>query len=914
MAQTLKTYLYNHSKKEYKGEFVSTHTRIPDKDLNIYAGNFCIPDKEEFWKLYYDYIEGGGDEYLTECQDKNGVIAIDLDFRYNHDIKTRQHNAEHREWILMAVTETLKDFYEFKNDDSFDVFVFEKPNVNRLADGSLTKDGIHIIIGLTMFSENRKAYREKIIQTLADSISDLPLINSWDCVVDDGVLSGKENSDNLTNWCLYGSKKPDHEAYQLIQYWNYKYDASDKNYCQNACDTTMTFELFKKLSVQNLERPEIEQLIVLPKNKKKSNSRRPSPVSITEVVGFESADVPTKEDDIYYKYLNCIGNKMCDRTMYNECYTICQALKNENLDKKYVTYWIHKYAYPQSKKYVYAIENYDGLLYTPLSDKKRASVKTLKFHAKRCNPKLYSEYFKDDYEFRIKKDYWINADEKNFLGLYRLLDEVQSEKGLKDLYIKYKKERVHYKKDSEDDKNPTIYLYYNDEWNAMTEKGRMIKNDMEEFFVIVFKVLLDLINEFKKAYLDDAEKVDEIKRIDKVWFETKRGTLKVVAINQIFQGLLNNLSAIKSNIEFDIGKENHYNIHFKNGVYDMKAKKFRSRVETDYVTKFLDYDYMPLTDISDEIQSEVLDFFTKIQPNEEQRKFTLSYLAYCITGNTGEQVFKMNIGHSASNGKSTELTIHEKCFPIYTEKMDNRVLLLNFEKRHKYLVSLVKKPIRLVYFEEMPKGKKLDVEFVKDFVDGRGIDCEIMFGTKDKIKNQAKLMSASNHDFNCDTDAGIIRRGRVQKYNSRFVDEEEYHLLSDENHIYKKVKGYEDMYDDVRYKNAYFHLLLQYVDKLYIPQENKDEFKKTAEDSDLVLNHILDTFILTGNSNDILSREEICISLGINKDKFADYKDKLQGKGCKWDSQKKAKYEGKWYSGIFTGIRNMTEEEKMSDL
>ena len=30
----------------------------------------------------------------------------------------------------------------------FKIFVFEKPNVNRLDDGSATKDGIHMIIGL----------------------------------------------------------------------------------------------------------------------------------------------------------------------------------------------------------------------------------------------------------------------------------------------------------------------------------------------------------------------------------------------------------------------------------------------------------------------------------------------------------------------------------------------------------------------------------------------------------------------------------------------------------------------------------------------------------------------------------------------------------------------------------------------
>ena len=44
---------------------------------------------------------------------------------------------------------------------------------------------------------------------------------------------------------------------------------------------------------------------------------------------------------------------------------------------------------------------------------------------------------------------------------------------------------------------------------------------------------------------------------------------------------------------------------------------------------------------------------------------------------------KMNIGYSASNGKSTELKIHDIVFPIYTTKLDKRTSNERFEKQHK---------------------------------------------------------------------------------------------------------------------------------------------------------------------------------------------------------------------------------------
>ena len=51
-----------------------THTRIPDKTLNIYGGTYNIPleiksEVKEFYKKYYDHVfVNGQPEYLTEKQ------------------------------------------------------------------------------------------------------------------------------------------------------------------------------------------------------------------------------------------------------------------------------------------------------------------------------------------------------------------------------------------------------------------------------------------------------------------------------------------------------------------------------------------------------------------------------------------------------------------------------------------------------------------------------------------------------------------------------------------------------------------------------------------------------------------------------------------------------------------------------
>jgi len=77
----------------------STHTRIPDRDLNIYAGAYIIndEDKDYFKTVYCDKVfVNEQQEFLTEAQlPIAGPILIDLDFRYDVDIDERQHGPDH---------------------------------------------------------------------------------------------------------------------------------------------------------------------------------------------------------------------------------------------------------------------------------------------------------------------------------------------------------------------------------------------------------------------------------------------------------------------------------------------------------------------------------------------------------------------------------------------------------------------------------------------------------------------------------------------------------------------------------------------------------------------------------------------------------------------------------------------------
>ena len=139
-------------------------------------------------------------------------------------------------------------------------------------------------------------------------------------------------------------------------------------------------------------------------------------------------------------------------------------------------------------------------------------------------------------------------------------------------------------------------------------------------------------------------------------------------------------------------------------------------------------------------------------------EFNLSWFAYCLTGITKEQKMLFIIGHTAGNGKSTLTTMFESAFNIYSKKIGNNKFDVNNNKKHKTFAG-INKIIRYVYMEEMNK-KKIDIDILKDFVDGNKIGSnEVMYGTTSDIIINCKLTVFSNHNPNFDSDYGMRRRG-----------------------------------------------------------------------------------------------------------------------------------------------------------
>ena len=826
-----------------------THTRIGDKDLNIYGGKYFIPENEllTFYKLYHEHVFiNNHAEYLTEKQLDNSPILVDIDMRYHYEVVSKQHSKEHIIDMFMLYMNKILKICNINDGDEFPIYIMEKANVNIIED-KYTKDGIHVIIGACCNFAVKELIREAVMYELKELWEDLPLTNNAEDLLDKGVCKGE------VNWQMFGSCKPNNETYKLKYHYKLVWNKNNDDWDITEYDTNkfiLSVENLTLLSAQYTNyktiQPKgdwIEKVNNL--NKKKNNKTKTKTEIKTE----------TKINNIILQYCELIDDKYLSNR--EDWLKIVFAMKREKVDEKD--------ALTISNKATNCVPLTDEA-WSNVWDKEDerengCNIGTIKYYAKLSNEEEYNKLNIEENDEEI---------------------DIVTETSLARRFMKEKGKHIKYSKDTK-----LYYIYENNKWRSEDPKEDKYARQFISYTLInYYKPLKEKI--LKICNLSTTEELYEInrKKIQKI------GDLLVLIEkttwkNNIWKEVQSLIATENNDVVFDVGQEQHYNIHFENGVYEIKNKHFRSRTFEDYVTKTLPYNYIPKNKIDKDAISETENLFKKIQPDQKQREFQLSYLAYAITGNTGKQIMKMNIGYSASNGKSTELAIHQNTFPIYTCKLDKRTFNEGYEKRHKEFHQVIREPIRLAYIEELDR-KKLDVDILKDFVDGKRLNVEILFGTKDEKPIQSKLLTCSNKDFNMDVDEGVLRRCRVQLYESRFVDKDD-EPIDEKNYIYNKEEKIEEKYLQEQYRNAYFHLLLEHIDKVYIPKSAKELFKETASEYDTFTNTLEEKYEITKNENDYVSKNDLASHFELKHIKFDKVLFEIKRIGLKYDRQKRTK-------------------------
>jgi P4 family phage/plasmid primase-like protien len=788
------------------GKKIATHTRIPGKvgDTPIYGGSYNIPKEEleAFYNIYYDHVfVKGRKEYLTEKQIENGPLLIDFDFKYDFDIRERQHDKSHIQDIIYLYLEELKDFFIFKEDKPIEIFVLEKPNVNRVTDKQITKDGIHMIFGIQMNHILQMMLRDRVLEKIGQII-DLPLVNPesetmplWETVIDKVISAG------TTGWQLYGSQKPGHEAYKMTYHITATIDEGDNEFqFTNHKVSEFNFKKnFIQLSAQYTGNPifELTQKAQVAYNQKLSESK-PKTVKQHNNSNKSKTNFLLEEEDEVIDVTSIRNKDMLDRAI--------EAMFKDLRINEYYLKELHQYVMILPAKYYQPGSHYLNRLvaFALKHTDNRLFISWVALRAKASDfdydtiPDLYNKWNKD---FHHRPDgvtkksilYWAKHDAfEEYEKIKRSTVKFFIEETLNTctdydfamvLYELFKDKYV-----CSSITNKRWYVFKNHRWEL--DEGETLRlaisRDMFEEYQIIQNECMNELQQFESTDPSHENISRKIKSLAHASNDLKVTSKKNNIIREamsIFydQAFIKNMDA------------NKYLMCFKNGVIDFKNKIFRPGYPQDYITKSTNIKYIPFDPESNrESAEQIMDFMEKLFPIPSLCKYMWDHLASCLIGAKKEQVFNIYCG-SGSNGKSILTDLMTQTLGEYKGTVP---ITLVTEKRNNIggtspeVIQL--KGIRYAVMQEPSKDAVINEGVMKELTGGDPIQARALYCDSEIFEPQFSLVVCTNSLFEIKSnDDGTWRRLKKVDFLAKFISEGETHT-DDTKFVFPKDKSLKD--------------------------------------------------------------------------------------------------------------------------
>lgn len=773
--QDLQSFLKKYTYKKSSGEKI-THTRIGDKK-KIYGGAYSIPDDKltEFYKLYYKHVfVDKNPEYLTEKQEQlESGIVVDFDFRYDGSVK-RKHTEDHIIDMIDLYLTTMKDILDYK-EETFQIYIFEKPDVNYLQDDNITKDGIHMIIGIKMDRKIQMILREKVLKQLPSIWEDLPINNSWESVLDEGISEG------YTNWQLYGSRKPANQAYKLTSYYDTTFDLNDGefNFIKNNGNSLNIKDNFYKLSAQYKNHvafeinPEILAQIKEPKQKKSKTKKTNLKIVSNGSMGYESIKNNDELDSIIETFHEEIGT--CDYKL-KETHEYTMILPESYYGPSSRNKWI---------RVGWSLYNTSPKLFpTWLKFSSRDVCRnTLKGADGKFNWNMVTELYETWKGFGNN----VNSNELT----YKSIMYWAKHDSKFDDYKRVKSETVDYfieeslKGSAEFDLANVLHQLFKDQFICVSIKNNVWYefkhhrwHEIDSGNTLRLSISQDMHAIYTRKVMESCEAMNSFDQEDTRWSKMRERThtLASIAIKLKKTTDKNNIMREARELFYDknfIDKQdaNPYLLCFNNGVMDFKENIFRPGKPEDYLTKTTSNEYKPIDKIDKSVLKEIDLFMEQLFPIEELRRYMWDHLASCLVGTTENQTFNIYTGNGR-NGKSKLVDLMGKCLGEYKGTVP---ITLITSKRpgigstSSEIVQL--KGIRYAVMQEPSKNTRINEGIMKEITGGDPIQGRALFKDMVTFIPQFNLVVCTNTLFDIESnDGGTWRRIRVCDYMSKFTE------------------------------------------------------------------------------------------------------------------------------------------------
>lgn len=592
-----------------------THTSIVKP-----SGAFYIPGEEEdqFFDRYKTAMAAGEELYVTEKHKAVGPVVIDFDFRFEKEESIeRRYSADTVKAIMGVYTDVFSKYFSLKDGEGVEAYVMEKPHP--VVDKGVLKDGLHIVVpGLVSKPSVQFLIRDEVIKALKGNgaLDGLRLKNGLEDVVDEAVIS-------RNNWQMYGSKKPNCEAYRVTRV--YRLGAGDgegKWTMEEVGLMEKNEDYVERCSIRNKY---VETGLKIEVADKVAKYEEKQKLQHKKMADARLAKVNTKKNvcdnmDLVCKLVDILSPSRADK--YDDWIRLGWCLRN--IDFRLLEKWddfsrkSSKYAEGECEK-IWNLMRDDGL-----------GVGTLHMWAKLDSPEEYKKLMERDLANLI----------------YRSRTETHHDIA-KVLHFLYKYDYV-----CVSIKHNAWYEFKNHRWVncdcGHTLRARISTDLVREYCAAAAyynaKASQEEMEADQNRYLEDAKKLNGIA------LKLKQSPFKDNIIKECRE--LFYLEKFEEKLD-----SRCHLIGFENGVYDLDADEFREGRPEDYVSfstgnNYIDYD------ADHPYMKDVQGFLGKVFTKEVIRNYVMKVLASFLNGNIKEERFHIWTGVGCF-AKSTQIMMYD---------------------------------------------------------------------------------------------------------------------------------------------------------------------------------------------------------------------------------------------------------------
>ena len=744
-----------------KGSF--THTSIANP-----CGAYNIPQSEMgiFWELYNKVVFVDKlDIHLTERISDREItpFKIDIDLRYYDSKLTRRYTTEDIYDICKLYMKQIEEWIVSPDGNEREFFVMEKTvpiydtdrKGNKRSNDSgefLVKDGIHIIApNLTSCAYVQHAVRESVYKNVAPILGRHKFENTYPDIFDKAVI-------DTNNWQMYGSRKPEKEAYCVTSILNVYTDRVEII----PLSKYTNIELSGKLSMRSSD-PDLYSMLKPSKEDsvRHMNDQYMAKKGTKRTISSKLKDkgksrMRKHELELVYKYIACLN---LDRAKsYGTWIEVGWCLHNlHNANNKLLLKWIEfsKKSISHADEAEESCSEYwenmcnDGL-----------GIASLKLWAKQDNPVEYATIIQEDIYTYV-------------------MEACRTKKGTsydvaKVIHAMYKDYFVCISvKDS-------LWYYYDDIRNCWRtdDRGIMLKSKISNEVYLEFKkIAQEKQNKSVEAGDDNGElglKIMQVmSRLKDTSFKSNLMTELIELFYDREKSFLDKLDA------------NNNLLGFTNGVYDLKKEEIRKGRPEDYVSLSTNIEYIQYDEDTVEIQ-DIYKMIETIFVIKAVREYVLTRLSSFLSGSTKDESFDIFSG-GGGNGKSKIMELLERSIGDYGCKLPISLLTNKRAASNAATPELAAtKGKRIATLQEPDSDTKLNVGLMKELTGGDTIQARALYREPFEFKPQFKLVLCCNDKPQLpEHDQGTWRRVRNTEFISAYrfnpVEESVLQFKIDEN-------------------------------------------------------------------------------------------------------------------------------------